>query len=59
MSGNAWASVIVLTTFLALVVRPLMARQMPKRRWLWMIGLWVAVIIGLAVLFSWFPLQMA
>ncbi|MEN9683536.1 MAG: hypothetical protein RLZZ427_1287 [Pseudomonadota bacterium] len=58
MSGNALATVIVLATFLALVVRSLLARQVPVRRWLWMIAAWVLVIAGLTVIFSKFPLQM-
>lgn len=56
MNGNAWVSVIILTTFLALVVRRVSGHRVAPGRKLWFGVLWVAIIAALALFFTRFPL---
>lgn len=57
MNGGVWASVIILTTFLAFVVRELAGHRLSLGRNLWMAGAWIAIIAVLVLIFTRFPLQ--
>ncbi len=54
MSGSVWTSVIILTTFLALVVRAFAGRRVSARQMVWMAVIWIAIIAGLALVFGQF-----
>jgi uncharacterized membrane protein YoaK (UPF0700 family) len=57
MSGNGWASVVALSTVLALVVRSLAGHRLPRARWLWLAGVWIVIIAVLSAIFSRFPVS--